>query len=67
MGRFLSQKDLNEIRRGVAVANSKARRAGVVPQLPQITVFSCKCNCFHTDVCRTVEEHNQIYWKLKST
>lgn len=48
--RWLTQKDLNEMRYDVAIANSVARRKGQLPLEPQIVVFSCRCNCFHTDV-----------------
>ncbi|MEO1267923.1 MAG: hypothetical protein AAFX99_07475 [Myxococcota bacterium] len=41
---------MREIRRGIAVANSRARREGVVPEPPNIILFSCRCNCFHIDV-----------------
>ena len=48
--RFLSQKNLGEIRWVTAVMNSNARRAGKVPLKPQIFMWSCKCNCFHINV-----------------
>lgn len=48
--RFLSQRDLGEIRWGIAVANSKARRAGKIPKKPQIHLWSCRCNCFNVKV-----------------
>jgi len=49
-GRRLSQREIKEIRRGIDIANAKARRQGIQPQDPKITVFSCTCNCFHIDV-----------------
>jgi len=48
--RFLTQPHMSEIRRAVAVTNSRARRAGKTPQGPKITLFSCRCNCFYIDV-----------------
>ncbi|MEZ4454224.1 MAG: hypothetical protein R3B09_32520 [Nannocystaceae bacterium] len=49
-GRRLSQAEMREIRRWIDVANSQARRKGVRPKLPKITMFSCRCNCFHVNV-----------------
>lgn len=48
--RFLTQADLREIRWGIAVANRVARQEGHIPLEPQITTFSCHCNCFHVKV-----------------
>ena len=48
--RFLSQRDLREIRRAVDVENSRARRKGKKPKDAQIGVFSCRCNCFWVEV-----------------
>jgi len=48
--RFLTQQNLAEIRWGIAVENSRARREGKVPKDPQVTMFSCQCNCFHVKV-----------------
>lgn len=41
---------MREIRRFIDVANARARREGKTPKLPKITMFSCRCNCFHVDV-----------------
>lgn len=49
-GRRLSQENLREIRRSIDVQNSRARRKGVKPQGPKISMFSCACNCFHVNV-----------------
>ena len=49
-GRRLSLSDIGEIRRGVDIANSSARRKGLKPKDPKIVLFSCTCNCFHIDV-----------------
>lgn len=48
--RFLTQRDLGEIRWAIGVANSRARRAGKVPKPPKIVVCGCRCNCFHVIV-----------------
>lgn len=48
--RRLSRREINEIRRGVEIANSRAKRAGKKPKPPRITRFSCACNCFSVDV-----------------
>ena len=48
--RRLSRQEIAEIRRGVDIANSQARREGKVPQGAQITRFSCTCNCFSVKV-----------------
>jgi hypothetical protein len=48
--RFIPQGDMAEIRYGVAIANSQARREGKTPKPANITNFSCRCNCFHADV-----------------
>ncbi len=44
--RRLSRSELNEIRRAVDVANSRAKREGKKPKDPIIIRFSCSCNCF---------------------
>jgi len=49
-GRRLSQSEIGEIRRAIDIANSQARRKGIKPKDPQISIFSCKCNCFSVDV-----------------
>lgn len=48
--RRLSRKEIAEIRRGVDVANSQAKREGKVPKGAKIARFSCTCNCFSVDV-----------------
>jgi hypothetical protein len=48
--RFIPQEHMAEIRYGVAIANSRARREGKIPQPANIHMFSCRCNCFHADV-----------------
>lgn len=48
--RFVPQEQMAEIRYGVSIANSQARRAGKIPQPANIHMFSCRCNCFHADV-----------------
>ena len=48
--RRLSQENLAEIRRAIAIENSQARRAGRVPQGAKVTMFSCPCNCFSIKV-----------------
>lgn len=49
-GRRLSSTDIGEIRREIDIANSQAKRKGIKPLDPKITMFSCTCNCFHIDV-----------------
>lgn len=49
-GRRLSRSEIGEIRRAIDIANSQARRKGITPKDPQISVFSCKCNCFAINV-----------------
>ncbi len=49
-GRRLSRSEIGEIRRAIDIANSEARRKGITPKDPQISVFSCKCNCFSVNV-----------------
>lgn len=49
-GRRLSQAELREIRREIDIANSRARREGKEPKPAKITMFSCRCNCFHVNV-----------------
>jgi len=49
-GRRLSQEEMREIRRAIDIENSRARREGRVPELPKITMFSCRCNCFYVNV-----------------
>lgn len=48
--RRLSPKDISEIKHGIEIANSKARRKGKAPKGAKITRFSCTCNCFSIDV-----------------
>lgn len=48
--RRLSRREISEIRHGVEVANSQAKRKGKTPKEPKITRFSCTCNCFSVDV-----------------
>jgi hypothetical protein len=48
--RRLSSEELGEIRRGIDIANSRAKRAGKEPRGPKIVRFSCTCNCFHVEV-----------------
>jgi hypothetical protein len=49
-GRRLSRSEIGEIRRAIDIANSQARRKGITPKDPQISIFSCKCNCFSVNV-----------------
>ena len=49
-GRRLSRSEIGEIRRAIDIANSQARRIGITPKDPQISVFSCQCNCFAVNV-----------------
>lgn len=48
--RRLSRSEIGEIRRAIDIANSKAKRKGLKPKDPKISVFGCKCNCFSVDV-----------------
>jgi hypothetical protein len=48
--RFIPQEHMAEIRYGVAIANSRARREGKTPKPAKIGMFSCRCNCFYADV-----------------
>ena len=48
--RRLSRQEIAEIRHGVDVANSQAKREGKVPKGAKITRFSCNCNCFLVQV-----------------
>jgi hypothetical protein len=49
-GRRLSRRDIGEIRHSIDIANSNARRNGIKPKNAKITMFSCRCNCFHVNV-----------------
>lgn len=49
-GRRLSRSEIGEIRRAIDIANSQAKRKGIKPKAPQISVFSCQCNCFSVNV-----------------
>ncbi len=49
-GRRLSRSEIGEIRRAIDIANSQARRKGIKPKDPQISMFSCMCNCFSVNV-----------------
>ncbi|EDM76772.1 hypothetical protein PPSIR1_18762 [Plesiocystis pacifica SIR-1] len=49
-GRRLSRENIGEIRRWTDIQNSRARRKGLEPKEPKVTMFSCSCNCFHVDV-----------------
>jgi hypothetical protein len=55
---FLTQRNMAEIRRETAIANSRARRAGLEPKGAQIVRFSCRCNCF---LCECVEDRSEIF------
>lgn len=49
-GKRLSISEIGEIRRAIDIANSQAKRKGIKPKDPQISIFSCKCNCFYVNV-----------------
>ncbi len=53
---MLNQLQMSEIRRGIAIANGVARRAGKTPKGAQVVRFSCRCNCVNVDVIRDIAE-----------
>nr|WP_305071423.1 MULTISPECIES: hypothetical protein [unclassified Providencia] len=56
----LSRFEINEINHAIEIENSKSKRKGKKPKLPQVVRFHCGCNCFVVKVDWTAPSYCRV-------